>query len=182
MGKYGGHQFWVVEAAMQRLDRDEVRRHIGADAGTLYALVSDVPRTPEWSPEVIASAWTDRASGPTVGARFTAKNKRRWLTWSNRPVVTVAEPGRAFAIQRSEHGGGTVAWRYDFIPAAGGGTEVRQSYQVVQPVPLGLHWVLRVLFGVRDLRADLHANLETSLARLAAIAEANADSPAVEHL
>jgi hypothetical protein len=30
--------------------------------------------------------------------------------------------------------------------------------------------ILRVLFGVRDLRADLHENMGTSLTRLAALA------------
>ena len=44
------------------------------------------------------------------------------------------------------------------------------SYQVLRPVPVSLHVILRLLFGVRDLRADLHANLQTSLRRLAEIA------------
>ena len=45
----------------------------------------------------------------------------------------------------------------------------------------GLHLVLRLLFGVRDLRADLHGNLLASLDRLSRIAEAQpAAAPADE--
>lgn len=154
---------------MNRLDRDEVRAHIDADAATVYDLVSDVTRTPEWSPEVIACRWLDGATSATVGARFTAKNRRRWFTWSNRPVVTVADRGSEFAITRTEHGGGTLRWSYRLEPE-GGGTSLVLGYQVLRPVTVGLHVMLRLLFGVRDLRADLHANMETSLRRLAEIA------------
>lgn len=32
----------------------------------------------------------------------------------------------------------------------------------LQPVPRGLHVMLRLLFGVRDLREDLHTNMQTA--------------------
>jgi len=148
---------------------------IAADADSLYDLVSDVTRTPQWSPEVIASSWLDGATGATVGARFTARNRRRWLTWSNRPVVEVADRGREFAFTRTERGGGSIRWSYRLEPASGG-TSVVLGYQVLRPVPVGLHVALRLLFGVRDLRADLHANMEASLLRLAEIARRPAAS------
>jgi hypothetical protein len=154
---------------MNRLDRDEVRMHIDADAGTLYDLVSDVPRTPEWSPEVMRCAWLGGATSAAAGARFTARNRRRWFTWSNQPVVDVADRGREFAFTRTERGGGTIRWSYRFEPAATG-TSAVLAYQVLRPVPVGLHVMLRLLFGVRDLRADLHANMQTSLRRLADLA------------
>jgi hypothetical protein len=47
----------------------------------------------------------------------------------------------------------------------------------VKPVPLALHRILRVLFGVRDLQADLRANMTTSLDRLAKIAQADNAAP-----
>ena len=62
---------------MNRLDHDEVRLRIQAPPGLLYDLVSDVPRTPEWSPEVISCRWLDGAAGAAPGARFSARNKRR---------------------------------------------------------------------------------------------------------
>jgi hypothetical protein len=155
---------------MNRLDRDHVRLHIDARADLLYDLVSDVTRTPQWSPEVISCTWRDGATGPVLGARFTARNKRRWFVWSNVPVVDTAEPGKEFGITRSEPGGGTIRWYYRLEPSAIG-TVVELGYQVVQPVSRGLHLALRVLFGVKDLRTDLHQNMTTSLRRLAEIAQ-----------
>ena len=156
---------------MKRLSRDEVRRHVATDPGRVYALVSDVTRTPQWSPEVIECRWLDGAAGAVAGARFVARNRRRWLTWSNKPVVEVAEPAVEFAISRTEHGGGTIRWAYHLTPERAG-TAVALSYEVVRPVPLGLHVVLRLLFGVRDLQADLHANMAASLDRIAELTTA----------
>lgn len=161
-------------ATVQPLTRDEVRLHVHADPHTLYALVADVTRTPEWSPEVIECRWLDGATGAEVGARFVARNKRRWFTWSNRPVVVTAEPGREFAVTRTERGGGSIRWSYRFAPEPTG-TTVIESYEVIEPVPTGLLWVLRILFGVPDLQADLNANMHASLARLAEIASCEAD-------
>ncbi|HEY2639780.1 MAG TPA: SRPBCC family protein [Streptosporangiaceae bacterium] len=154
---------------MNRLDHDEVRAHVDTDAATLYNMVTDITRTPEWSPEVVSCAWLDGSATAVPGARFTARNKRRWFAWSNRPVVDVAEPGREFAFTRTERGGGTIRWFYRFEPEPRG-TVVVLGYQVQRPVPAGLHVILRLLLGVRDLRADLHANMTTSLGRLTEIA------------
>jgi hypothetical protein len=167
----------LKEATMNRLDHDEVQLHIRANAERLYDLVSDVPRTPQWSPEVISCTWLDGATGPAVGARFLARNKRRWLTWTNKPVVQTAERGREFAFTRTEHGGGTIRWYYRFTPA-GTGTTVEHGYQIVRRVPIGLHIALRLLFGVRDLRADLHRNITTSLHRLADATTTTSSDPA----
>jgi hypothetical protein len=156
---------------VRRLTADAVTRHVAASPQQLYDLVADVTRTPEWSPQVIACTWLDGATGPAVGARFAARNRLRWFTWTNRPVVDVADPGREFAFTRTEPGGGSIRWHHRLAPE-GDGTAVHHGYEVVAPVPRGLHVVLRVVFGVRDLADDLHANMESSLARLAAVAEA----------
>jgi hypothetical protein len=151
---------------MNRLDRDEVRLHIDAPAESLYDLVSDVVRTPQWSPEVISCSWLDGHTRATVGARFLARNKKRWFTWSNKPVVQTTDRGREFAFTRTERGGGTIRWYYRFTPS-GTATTVEHGYQVIRPVPVALHVILRILLGVRDLRGDLNQNMSTSLRRLA---------------
>lgn len=158
---------------MNRLDHDEVRLSIQAAPELLYDLVSDIPRTPEWSPEVISCRWLDDATDAMPGARFSARNKRRWFTWSNKPVVETAERGRQFAFTRTEPGGGTIRWFYRFEPGSGG-TTTELGYQVLKPVPVFLHLMLRAFFGVRDLRADLHENMTVSLQKLAGIAERQA--------
>lgn len=60
---------------MQSLDRDEVSTHVAASPDEVYDLVSDVTRTPEYSPEIRRCTWLDGATGPAVGARFAAVNK-----------------------------------------------------------------------------------------------------------
>jgi hypothetical protein len=173
----GGIVSGPKEAIMNRLDRDEVRLHVDATAESLYDLVSDVPRTPLWSPEVISCTWLDGNTEATVGARFLARNKKRWFTWSNKPVVQTTEQGREFAFTRTEPGGGTIRWFYRFTPS-GTGTIVEHGYQVLRPVPLALHVILRVVLGVRDLRGDLHQNMTTSLRRLADAATTQPAHPA----
>jgi len=153
---------------MRRLTSDEVRALVPAEPEHVYRLVSDVTRIPEWSPEVIGCTWLDGATGPAVGARFRARNRKRWFTWSNKPVVDVADAPREFAVTRTEHGGGSIRWTYRLAPD-GDGTVVALRYDVLRPVPRGLHVMLRLLFGVRDLQDDLHANMRTSLERISAI-------------
>jgi hypothetical protein len=54
---------------------------------------------------------------------------------------------------------------------------VTLSYDVLRPVSAGLHLTLRLLFGVRDLRADLHQNMQTSVRRLAEVARREGAGP-----
>lgn len=90
---------------------------MGADPDTIHRLFSDVTRTRSWSPEVAECRWLDGGTEATVGARFAATNRRRWLTWTNRPIVAAADPGRRSATERTEHGGGTLRWTYTLTPA-----------------------------------------------------------------
>jgi len=156
----------------QTLDSDEVVRVVHASPDAVYRLVSDVTRTPEHSPEILRCTWEDGATGPVVGARFAAVNKAgRGPAWTNHPVVTVAEPGRAFAVSRTEKAAGTIVWRYDLEPHPEG-TDVRQSYVVTRPIsPLGW-FVIGTLYGHKDRRAGLRDNMERSLARVAELVEA----------
>ena len=42
---------------------------IHAPAERVWAMVSDVTRMGEWSPEAVRAEWLDGANGPSVGAR-----------------------------------------------------------------------------------------------------------------
>ena len=87
----------------QELTTDTVERYIEAPPEALYDLIADVTRTPERTPDIVRCEWLDGATGPAVGARFKAINKQgRGPNWSNKPVVTVADPGREFAFARTE--------------------------------------------------------------------------------
>lgn len=155
----------------QELTTDTVDRYIEASPEALYAIVSDVTRTPEMSPEVVKCTWIKPATGPSVGARFKAINSAgRGPKWPNKPVVVTADPGHEFAFARTEVGAGTVEWRYRFVPE-GTGTRVHESYVVTREVQRLGWFIIDTLYGLKDRRADLRAGMTTTLERLARIAE-----------
>ncbi len=156
---------------MQTLDHDELTVHVAAPPQTVYELVADVTRMPEFSPEVAQCVWLDGATGPAVGARFEATNKVPRGRWKNRPEVTVAEPGREFAFRRAEKLAGTVEWRYRLDPEDGG-TTVTESYEVTRPVSRLGWFVIGRVWERRDRRGDLRAGMEQTLARIRETAEA----------
>ncbi|HEU4514816.1 MAG TPA: SRPBCC family protein [Nocardioidaceae bacterium] len=158
----------------QELTHDTVERYIGASPEVLYDIVSDVTRTPELSPEVVACEWLDGATGPAVGVRFRATNHAgRGRDWHNTPVITVAERGREFAFSRTEKGAGTIVWRYVFAPD-GSGTRVAESYEVTRPVTLFGWFIIGVVYGNKDRRGDLRRGMTETLQRLAALTEKSA--------
>jgi Polyketide cyclase / dehydrase and lipid transport len=158
---------------MQTLDRDEVSTVVAAPPESVYALVADVTRMPEFSPEVVSCRWLDGATGPEVGARFEAVNvASAGRRWTNRPVVTVADPGREFAFSRTEPLAGTIVWRYRVEPE-GGGTRVVESYEVERPVRRLGWWVIERIFGGGNRREALRTGMRTTLDRMKAAAESD---------
>ncbi|MEE2034979.1 SRPBCC family protein [Rhodococcus chondri] len=91
----------------------------------VYALVSDVTRTGEWSP-VCAECWWDPGQGPEVGAFFTGRNVTPDRTWQTRSEIVVADPGREFAWSV---GPGLVRWGYLMKPADAG-TELTETWEL----------------------------------------------------
>lgn len=152
---------------MQTLDRDEVSTVLAASPERVYALVADVTRTPEFSPEVVSCRWLDGATGPTVGARFESVNRSlsSGRRWRNRPVVTVADPGREFSFTRTEPLSGSIAWRYRFEPVDGG-TRVTESYEVLRPVSRAGWFVIERVFRDKDRRGVLRQGMTTTLERM----------------
>lgn len=155
----------------QELTSDKASRYIEASPEALYALISDVTRTPEYSPEVVKCTWIKGATGPVVGARFKAINHAgRVPDWPNKPVITVTEPNRTFAFERTEVGGGTIEWRYEF-EGQGTGTLVTESYTVLKKVNALGWFIIDTLAGLKDRRTDLRNGMAASLERIAAILE-----------
>ena len=161
----------------QDLDHDSASIRIEAPADEVYELVADVTRTPEFSPEILSCRWLDGAQGPAVGARFAAKNKvSNRPAWTNKPVVTVVEPGRRFAFARTEKFAGTVEWTYEFEPA-GDATQVTESYRVTEPISTIGWFVIGTLFNRKNRRADIQQGMQQTLERLRVVAEKNASAP-----
>lgn len=102
---------------------------IEAKPEEVYAAVSDVTRTGEWSP-ICRECWWDEGDGPHVGAHFTGRNQTGDRTWETRSEVVVAEVGRAFGWSVND---GKVLWTYTMAPVAAG-TELTESWEFT---PLG---------------------------------------------
>lgn len=156
----------------KRRDSDSVSLDIAAPPERVYALVSDITRMGEFSPECRRCRWTGGATGPAVGARFKARNRgRRGPSWFNTPTVVAAEPGREFAFNRKGPGIGSYTWRYRFEPTPTG-TRVIESYDAEKHLPTAMSWLTMKWVGSADRDADLREGMETTLARVKQAAEA----------
>lgn len=155
----------------KRIAHDEVTVEIAAPPERVYALVSDITRMGEWSPECIRCSWTRGAAGPAVGARFKATNKgKRGPSWFNKPTVTAAQPDREFAFNRSGPAIGSYTWRYVMEPTATG-TRLTESFDAEKPLGAAMTWITEKWVGSNDRDADLHAGMITTLERVKAAAE-----------
>ena len=147
----------------------EATEVIAATPDEVYALVSDVTRMGEWSPETRRAEWVRGAAGPAVGARFRGHNRRGFFQrWATTPRVKVCEPGREFTfvlgIGRLEF----VVWRYVFEPDDGG-TRVTESFTV-------RGYALYGLLRPRRRERQLVEGMRTTLRQLKRAAEAAAVS------
>lgn len=137
----------------------------------VWALITDITRTGEWSPENCGGVWLDGATTAAVGARFKGTNKRGRTKWSTTCEVTVAEPGREFTFVTGSAAKHDTLWRYVLEPV-GDGTRVTESFELTKPIGPAGRLLTRVTTGVRDRRADLEDNTRVSLENLKRIAEA----------
>jgi hypothetical protein len=96
---------------------------VAATPDALYALVSDVTRTGEWSP-TCKLCWWDEGPIAQVGSWFTGRNKTPERTWETRSQVVAADSGKEFAWEVNN---GWVRWGYTLEPE-GGGTRLTESW------------------------------------------------------
>jgi uncharacterized protein YndB with AHSA1/START domain len=154
----------------KRIPHDEVSTEIAASPDTVYAMVSDVTRMGEWSPETIRCTWLDGATGPAAGARFKGTNKRGVFRWSTKPEVVVADRGREFSFVTHSIGPST-RWTYRFEAAPGGGTDLIESFESLDPPSTVITFVERRFMHITDRTADLEAGMLRTLERIKAVAE-----------
>ena len=80
----------------------EVSLHIEAPPEEVWALVSDVTRIGEFSPETFEARWTRGSTGPEVGASFKGHVKRNGVgpTYWSPCQVTKCVPQRGLRVLR----------------------------------------------------------------------------------
>lgn len=108
--------------------------YINADPARVYALVSDVTRMGEWSPECQGADWAEGFNGPAVGAQFHGHNKRNGNEWTTPNTVLAAEEGREFSWVVGTAEFQVCRWSFTFEPKDGG-TLVTEAFELgEQPV------------------------------------------------
>jgi hypothetical protein len=142
--------------------RGSVTVHMAASADRIWALVSDITRIGEFSPETFEAEWLDGASRPGVGARFRGhvrRNGRGPVYWTVCTVVA-CDPGREFAFTVAGPGGTTVnTWRYQLEPGAGG-TDVTESFELPDTPFMRLYWMVAGPARGRTNRDGMRTTLE----------------------
>ena len=148
---------------------DSVTVHMNASPDAVWALVSDITRTGEFSPETFEAEWLDGATGPVVGARFRGhvnRNNKGVKYWT---VCEVKEcvPGEVFSF--GVMGGSAVVntWTYA-LAVADGGTDVTESFRLAPKLPMRIYWLLLGWARGKTNREGMR----TTLNRIKAVVEA----------
>lgn len=143
-----------------------VTREIAAPAEKVWALVSDLPRMGEWSPENAGGKWIKGATGPALGSVFKGTNKNGFRRWSTTVTVVGCDPGKVFEFAVTAGPLAVASWRYEFEDTESG-CRVTESWQD-QRKP----WFLSVA-RVTGEHSAAHAEreMQATLANLAAAAE-----------
>jgi len=94
-----------------------VEIEIGAKAGDIWPLVSDINLPGRFSDEFVGAEWLD---DPGIGAEFRGHNHNDGIgDWSTTSIVTRWEPGRGFAWAVESIDSPVSTWGYELIPQAG---------------------------------------------------------------
>jgi uncharacterized protein YndB with AHSA1/START domain len=145
-----------------------VSRDMNAPAERVWAMVADITRMGEWSPENVGGKWLGGATSAQPGAKFRGENRNAKRTWNTVGEVADADPGRRFSFRVTAVGLKVAEWVYDFEPTAAGcrvtETWIDQRGRIAKA--LG-----KPVSGVGDRASHNRAGIEQTLDRLATAAE-----------
>jgi hypothetical protein len=155
---------------------------IACPAVDAWALVADVTRIGEFSPECVGARWIGPDRRAHVGARFEGTNRARTATgeliWVRPCTIVVADPGRSFGFVVGDRYDGSPAthWLYELASATPGACRVTVTFR---HLPDGLSG-LRLLadsdlenaenFVAARLR-ELTEGMQTTLGHMKAVLE-----------
>lgn len=139
---------------------------IQAAPDRVWALVSDLPRISEWSPQVIK---TVVLGGPLQqGSRLINLNRKGLLVWPTRATVVRFEPGREIAWRIKEN---DATWSFTLEPT-GAGTQLVQRREAPEGLSeLSISLTDRFLGGQGVFQAELQAGMRQTLGRVKQLAE-----------
>lgn len=146
-----------------------VQVHIDATAQKVWALLADLERMGEWSPECYRVEWEDGASSPAVpGARFRGWNRYGRMKWSVACQVKTAVANKELSWSTLVRGKEVATWSYRIEPS-NGGVDLVESFDVHR-LPLSARIGEDYLMRDRDRRRE--QSMRTTLQRIKVLAEA----------
>ena len=138
---------------------------INAPVSTVWSLVSDVSRMPQWSPQCRVM----KALGPVKpGTRTLNLNRRGMLFWPTTSVITEVIPERKFAFRIPLN---TTVWSYELEPTATGTRLVETRHAENGVTKLSETATNTALGGMENFERELLEGMNQSLARIKAAAE-----------
>jgi uncharacterized protein YndB with AHSA1/START domain len=146
----------------------EVSLHMEAPPEKVWALVSDVTRIGEFSPETFEARWTRGSTGPEVGASFKGHVKRNGVgpTYWSPCQVTKCVPGEVFEFAVGTDDVSLTSWGYR-LEAEGTGTKVTEYFRIEPKIYMRLYWtILGALRGRTNEKG-----MRTTLERMKAVLE-----------
>jgi len=155
------------------LDHVSVTQEIAAPAEQVWAMVADLTRMGDWSPENEGAKWLRGGTGPKPGATFRGVNRNGKKRWKTVGTIVDAEPGRLLTFCIKAAGFKVAEWRYAFDTIATGCrvTETWTDQRGKIAKALG-----KPVSGVADRAAHNQATMERTLERLKAAAESTSNS------
>lgn len=148
-----------------------VSQEIAATPERIWALVTDLGRMGEWSPENKGGEWSEGATGPALGARFKGKNSNKNRNWSTTVEVIAFNAPTKFAFALRVGKSHWCDWVYEIEPTANGS---RVTHSWIDRRGKFTDWLGGIISKV-DNRAEHNGkNMATTLAALAATAVSDA--------
>jgi uncharacterized protein YndB with AHSA1/START domain len=143
--------------------------HIDAPVESVWTLVSDVRRMPEWSPQVDSTRLRDGFEAVALGAQFTNRNSEGELVWTTHAEVVRFEPEREIAFRVEEN---WVIWSFT-LAQDGDGTLLTQRREAPDGVSeLSLELTNGFMGGVEVFTASMRDGMRRTLEKIKEQAEA----------
>jgi uncharacterized protein YndB with AHSA1/START domain len=138
---------------------------IKAPASTVWQLISDFSRMPQWSPQC---RWMKPLGPVRRGTRTINVNRRNRLVWLTTCTVIEVIPEQRLAFRVNAN---NTIWTYELEPTADG-TRVIESRHAENGVKaISSLSVNAVMGGTANFERELLAGMNTSLAKIKAAAE-----------
>lgn len=148
-----------------------VQVHVDAPAEAVWALLSDLERMGEWSPECYRVEWLDGAKAPaSPGARFRGWNRYGRMKWSVACKVKTAVPDKELSFSTLVREREMVTWSYRIDPS-NEGVDVTEPFDV-RWLPISARIAEDFLMRDRDRRRQ--DAMRATLERIKQLAESGA--------